>query len=91
MWPFDLLFYGALGQTKAEQLKVDKINTSIELRQQPPQVDWLYDVLFGIYLLVTIVVLRKLLTAMLSDTYQKIQVHFHTSLKQNAKLIPNKN
>lgn len=73
VWPFDLLFFAQLGQTRVEQVKVDKIDTAIELRQQPPQVDWLYEILFGTYLLVTIVTLRKLLTTMLTDTYQRIQ------------------
>lgn len=31
---------------------------------------------FGIYMMVTLIVLINLLIAMMSDTYQRIQVHF---------------
>lgn len=85
VWPFDLLFYAHLGQVRVEQLKVDKTNTAIESRQQPQHVDWLYEILFGTYLLVTIIILRKLLTCMLSDTYCRIQVHNLASLTHKKK------
>lgn len=88
--PFALLFFGVFGQTKAEQVKVDKIDTAIALRQQPTQTDFLYKIFFAIYLLVSIVVLRNLLTAMMSDTYHRIQVHFHVlTLNKPSKSIPN--
>lgn len=74
VWPFDLLFYAHLGQVRVEQVKVDKQNTALEQRKQPPQVDWLYETLFGTYLLVTIIILRKLLTCTFSDSYCRIQV-----------------
>lgn len=84
--PFALLFFGVFGQTKTEQVKIDKVNTAIELRQQPTQTDFLYKLCFGVYMLVAIVVLRNLLTAMMSDTYHRIQVHSHVfTLKQTNK------
>lgn len=89
--PFALLFFGVFGQTKTEQVKIDKANTDIQLRQQPTQTDFLYKILFGIYMLVAIVVLRNLLTAMMSDTYHRIQVHVHVlTLKQTTKSKPTK-
>lgn len=84
--PFALLFFGVFGQTKTEQVKIDKVSTAIELRQQPTQTDFLYKLCFGVYMLVAIVVLRNLLTAMMSDTYHRIQVHSHVfTLKQTNK------
>lgn len=74
VWPFADMFYAHLGQVRVEQVKVDKVNTAIDQRQQPPQVDWLYESLFGSYLLITIIILRKLLTCTFSDSYCRIQV-----------------
>ena len=40
----------------------------------PPSLSYLYQLVFGLYMLVTTVVLINLLIAMMSDTYQRIQV-----------------
>ena len=41
----------------------------------PPSLSYLYQLVFGLYMLVTTVVLINLLIAMMSDTYQRIQVN----------------
>ena len=46
----------------------------------PASLSYLYQLVFGLYMLVTTVVLINLLIAMMSDTYQRIQVI--TSLKK---------
>ena len=52
----------------------------------PPSLSYLYQLVFGLYMLVTTVVLINLLIAMMSDTYQRIQVNrdfgstFHCNL-----------
>ena len=40
----------------------------------PASLSYLYQLVFGLYMLVTTVVLINLLIAMMSDTYQRIQV-----------------
>lgn len=70
---FELLFFAVFGQTTTDQTQVDKI-APIEPRTQPEQTDYLFKIVFGIYMLVSVVVLINLLIAMMSDTYQRIQV-----------------
>ena len=41
----------------------------------PDSLSYLYQLVFGLYMLVTTVVLINLLIAMMSDTYQRIQVN----------------
>ncbi|KAJ8968074.1 hypothetical protein NQ314_002513 [Rhamnusium bicolor] len=69
---FELLFFGVFGQTTHEQLTVRAA------RGEPPiRPSWTINfvkVIFGIYMLVSVVVLINLLIAMMSDTYQRIQV-----------------
>ena len=70
---FELLFFAVFGQTTTEQTQIDKI-TNNATRTQPYWTEYLFKVVFGIYMLVSVVVLINLLIAMMSDTYQRIQV-----------------
>lgn len=74
---FELLFFAVFGQTTTEQTQVDKIiqmsNQSAKATQ-PYWTEYLFKIVFGIYMLVSVVVLINLLIAMMSDTYQRIQV-----------------
>jgi hypothetical protein len=70
---FELLFFAVFGQTTTEQTQVDKINGN-STRTQPYWTEYLFKIVFGIYMLVSVVVLINLLIAMMSDTYQRIQV-----------------
>ncbi|KAJ8936151.1 hypothetical protein NQ318_010562 [Aromia moschata] len=71
LYAFELLFFAVFGQTGYEQLYV-KAPRGVE----PIRPSWtinLFKVIFGIYMLVSVVVLINLLIAMMSDTYQRIQ------------------
>lgn len=70
---FELLFFAVFGQTTTEQTQVDK-NAGNNTRTQPIWTEYLFKIVFGIYMLVSVVVLINLLIAMMSDTYQRIQV-----------------
>lgn len=70
---FELLFFAVFGQTTTDQTQVDKIN-SLQMRTQPYWTEYLFKIVFGVYMLVSVVVLINLLIAMMSDTYQRIQV-----------------
>lgn len=70
---FELLFFAVFGQTTTEQTQVDKIK-NLATPTQPYWVEYLFKIVFGIYMLVSVVVLINLLIAMMSDTYQRIQV-----------------
>ncbi|KAL3269427.1 hypothetical protein HHI36_008497 [Cryptolaemus montrouzieri] len=69
---FERLFFAVFGQTTYDEL----------IRRAPPNkapfrplwTDNLFKIVFGIYMLVSVVVLINLLIAMMSDTYQRIQV-----------------
>lgn len=65
---FELLFFAVFGQTTTDQTK------ATPPVQQPQWTGYLYKIVFGIYMLVSVVVLINLLIAMMSDTYQRIQV-----------------
>lgn len=65
---FELLFFAVFGQTTTEQTHA---SPPVE---QPAWTEYLYKIVFGIYMLVSVVVLINLLIAMMSDTYQRIQV-----------------
>lgn len=71
---FELLFIGVLGQTRPENMQVDKFIGSPPT--QPYWVDYLFKIIIGIYLLVAVVVLMKFLIAMMSDTTRRIKVVF---------------
>ena len=61
-----LLFFGLFGLTKAE-------DTLINCKHEPWVLEWT-TLIFSAYLLITAIVLINLLIAMMSDTYQRIQV-----------------
>ncbi|KAF7990242.1 hypothetical protein HCN44_000047 [Aphidius gifuensis] len=62
---FEYLFFAVFGQTTHSELKVETA--------QPEWTSALFKLAFGIYMLVSVVVLINLLIAMMSDTYQRIQ------------------
>lgn len=68
---FERLFFAVFGQTTS-----DDINPQPQLR--PDWTEGLFKLIFGTYLLVSVVVLINLLIAMMSDTYQRIQVTTRT-------------
>lgn len=72
---FELLFFAVFGQTSTDQLKISdyKIRGN---NNQPKWTEVLFKFLFGVYMLVSVVVLINLLIAMMTDTYQRIQVKF---------------
>lgn len=64
---FELLFFAVFGQTLPEAFRA----------KNSPQPEWtltLFKLVSGIYMLLSVVVLINLLIAMMSDTYQRIQV-----------------
>ncbi|XP_059221193.1 serine/threonine-protein phosphatase 6 regulatory ankyrin repeat subunit A isoform X1 [Stomoxys calcitrans] len=80
---FERLFFAVFGQTTT----VD-INPMRHLR--PEWTEVLFKFVFGIYLLVSVVVLINLLIAMMSDTYQRIQAQSDIEWKFGlSKLIRN--
>lgn len=66
---FERLFFAVFGQTTN-----DDINPMPELR--PSWTEGFFKIIFGTYLLVSVIVLINLLIAMMSDTYQRIQVTY---------------
>lgn len=66
---FELLFFAVFGMTTHE---------NVRLANNHPDSEWtvyLFKMVFGVYMLVSVVVLINLLIAMMSDTYQRIQVN----------------
>lgn len=82
---FELLFFAVFGQTTTEQTQVDKMGNSNKPRAQPEETDILFKIIFGIYMLVSVIVLINLLIAMMSDTYQRIQVFCPSPCYQSTK------
>lgn len=78
LYAFELLFFAVFGQTTYDELTTKR--PRIPNDPNPPEpyrplwTDNLFKVAFGIYMLVSVVVLINLLIAMMSDTYQRIQV-----------------
>ena len=73
---FERLFFAVFGQTSP-----DDINS--QRNSRPEWTENLFKLVYGIYMLVSVIVLINLLIAMMSDTYQRIQVimpHFSFSL-----------
>ena len=70
LYSFELLFFAVFGQTTTDQTRVHRNDSNI----QPAWTNYLFKIVFGIYMLVSVVVLINLLIAMMSDTYQRIQV-----------------
>jgi len=71
---FELLFFAVFGQTTYDDLTVKPPRGPNPIHYRPLWTDNLFKVAFGIYMLVSVVVLINLLIAMMSDTYQRIQV-----------------
>ncbi|VVC89988.1 unnamed protein product [Leptidea sinapis] len=69
IFSFELLFFAVFGQTTTEQTRVHRNDSNT----QPMWTNYLFKIVFGIYMLVSVVVLINLLIAMMSDTYQRIQ------------------
>lgn len=69
IFAFELLFFAVFGQTTTENTRVHR-----DSNMQPAWTNYLFKIVFGIYMLVSVVVLINLLIAMMSDTYQRIQV-----------------
>lgn len=64
---FQLLFFALFGLTQPADLRMETA--------QPEWTLFFYKTVFGFYMLVTTVVLINMLIAMMSDTYQRIQVY----------------
>ncbi|KAK9721817.1 Ion transport protein [Popillia japonica] len=69
---FELLFFAIFGQTDVDKLKIETYAT-IRHNNQPYWTEVLFKIIYGIYMLVSVVVLINLLIAMMTDTYQRIQ------------------
>ncbi|XP_043267430.1 serine/threonine-protein phosphatase 6 regulatory ankyrin repeat subunit A-like isoform X3 [Venturia canescens] len=79
---FEYLFFAVFGQTTHSELKVETM--------QPEWTSVLFKLAFGVYMLVSVVVLINLLIAMMSDTYQRIQAQSDIEWKYGlSKLIRN--
>ncbi|CAB0033958.1 unnamed protein product [Trichogramma brassicae] len=87
MWPhhaIELLFFAIFGQTTHENFKV------VHRDKQEYWTTAFFKLAFGIYMLVSVVVLINLLIAMMSDTYQRIQAQSDIEWKYGlSKLIRN--
>jgi TRAP-type uncharacterized transport system fused permease subunit len=70
---FELLFFAVFGQTDTDALKIDTYKAT-KNNNQPTWTEVLFKIGFGVYMLVSVVVLINLLIAMMTDTYQRIQV-----------------
>lgn len=70
---FELLFFAIFGQTDVDKLKIETYYVT-KYNNQPYWTEVLFKIIYGIYMLVSVVVLINLLIAMMTDTYQKIQV-----------------
>lgn len=65
---FELLFFAVFGMITHENLQSKQT-------EQPSWTIYLFKGVLGVYMLVSVVVLINLLIAMMSDTYQRIQVY----------------
>ena len=87
MWPhqsIELLFFAIFGQTTHEQFKI------VSRDKQEYWTTAFFKLAFGVYMLVSVVVLINLLIAMMSDTYQRIQAQSDIEWKYGlSKLIRN--
>ncbi|XP_011695990.1 PREDICTED: LOW QUALITY PROTEIN: serine/threonine-protein phosphatase 6 regulatory ankyrin repeat subunit C-like [Wasmannia auropunctata] len=76
----ELLFFAIFGQSKYEEFKMDT--------KQPDWTIVLFKLIYGIYMLVSVVILINLLIATMSNTYQRIQAQSDTEWKYGlSKLI----
>ncbi|XP_077086187.1 transient receptor potential cation channel, subfamily N, member 1 [Siphateles boraxobius] len=68
-----LLFFALFGLTEPDKIP--------DVERSPPATAVLAKMVFGVYLVVTVIVLINLLIAMMSDTYQRIQAQSDTEWK----------
>ena len=81
---FEQLFFAVFGMSQISQLQKGKGE------YRPAWTEYLFKIVFMIYMLVSVVVLINLLIAMMSDTYQRIQAQSDIEWKYGlAKLIRN--
>jgi type IV secretory pathway component VirB8 len=78
---FERLFFAVFGQTSP-----DDINSQRHTR--PEWTENLFKLVYGIYMLVSVIVLINLLIAMMSDTYQRIQVTKMIDLLSTFMFVP---
>jgi hypothetical protein len=78
---FERLFFAVFGQTSP-----DDINSQRHTR--PEWTENLFKLVYGIYMLVSVIVLINLLIAMMSDTYQRIQVMMTSLLYFHVPNLP---
>ncbi|CAH1403231.1 unnamed protein product [Nezara viridula] len=87
MKAIELLSFAVFGQTGPTSIIARKDN---EPMTQPSWTVYFFTFFYGIYMLVSVVVLINLLIAMMSDTYQRIQAQSDIEWKYGlAKLIRN--
>ena len=81
---FEMLFFALFGLVEPDYMP--------PMHLSPPIAKMIMKLVFGIYMMVTVVVLINLLIAMMSNTYQRIQAQSDTEWKfGRAKLIRNMN
>jgi hypothetical protein len=81
---FEMLFFALFGLVEPDYMP--------PMHLSPPIAKMIMKLVFGIYMMVTVVVLINLLIAMMSNTYQRIQAQADTEWKfGRAKLIRNMN
>ncbi|UYV75383.1 hypothetical protein LAZ67_13000071 [Cordylochernes scorpioides] len=81
---FEMLFFALFGLVEPDQMPL--------IHQSPFFSKTIMKSVFGVYMMVTVVVLINLLIAMMSNTYQRIQAQSDTEWKfGRAKLIRNMN
>ncbi|KAG0425652.1 hypothetical protein HPB47_027205 [Ixodes persulcatus] len=73
---FEMLFFSLFGLVEPDYMP--------PLHLSPPFAKIIVKVVFGVYMMVTVVVLINLLIAMMSDTYQRIQAQSDTEWKTQA-------
>ncbi|KAK9890747.1 hypothetical protein WA026_012095 [Henosepilachna vigintioctopunctata] len=70
---FENLCFAIFGQARIEDLKIAGYDFYTNHNNQPYWTEFLFKAVFGAYMLVSVIVLIKLLIAMMTDTYQRIQ------------------
>lgn len=81
---FEMLFFALFGLVEPDYMP--------PMHLSPPLAKIIMKIVFGVYMMVTVIVLINLLIAMMSNTYQRIQAQSDTEWKfGRAKLIRNMN
>uniref|UniRef100_A0A6P7F814 Serine/threonine-protein phosphatase 6 regulatory ankyrin repeat subunit A isoform X2 n=1 Tax=Diabrotica virgifera virgifera TaxID=50390 RepID=A0A6P7F814_DIAVI len=70
---FDALSFAVFGQISLGDVKSHDVTTDNKSNNQPLWTEVFFKFVFGAYMLLSVVVLIKLLIAMMTDTYQRIQ------------------